>query len=97
MNEFSKSLNELKEKTEKAAAKCNHSIVCQFGGMFWHSVDGDTFDNDILPTETNNSKNIYIVSYETSVQIWKGNIRIPLSGEGETWTVGVINMNNLST
>lgn len=64
--------------------------------LIFHSVTSEDFTTNILPTETNDSHNVYFVHSEVDIQLWKGNIRIPLGGAGETWTVGVININSLS-
>ena len=57
----------------------------------FYDVSDTVFNNDILPYETNNSKNVYIVTSQNDIQLWKGSVRIPLTGgSGITYTSGVI-------
>lgn len=72
------------------------SINSRLDKLIFHSVSSDDFEQNILPKETNHSKHVYFVHSQTEIQLWKGNIRIPLSGEDETWTVGVINMMSIT-
>lgn len=87
----------VEEKIQILSKKRITNINARLDNLIFHSVDSDTFENDILPTETNDSVNVYFVHSQTEIQLWKGNIRIPLSGEGETWTVGVININSITS
>jgi hypothetical protein len=76
--------------------KGKNSINVRLDNLIFHSVTANDFQNNILPKETNNSHHVYFVHSQSEIQLWKGNIRIPFGGEGETWTVGVINVNSLN-
>lgn len=86
----------LEHRIRQLDADGKQTMNARIKNLIFHSVDSDDFTTNILPTETNDSPNVYFVHSEIDVQLWKGNVRIPFGGTGETWTVGVININNLS-
>lgn len=61
----------------------------------------DIFEEKYLPIEKPDSQYIYLVHtreqpYE--IQLWRGNVRIPLSNKGEMdkWDVGVVQIKSIS-
>ena len=84
------------ERLDLLNNKGKDSINIRLDNLIFHSVTDDNFNTNILPNETNDSKHVYFVHSQSEIQLWKGNIRIPLSGEGETWQVGVINLTSIN-
>lgn len=99
-------------KIEKVNSQAKTSLNNRTDSLIFKVVDSTTFINDILPEETQideeaveqygelarGSNHIYIVTSQTEIQLWKGHIRIPLSGGGsESWDIGVVNMYSITT
>ena len=60
----------------------------------------DDFEEERLPIETPDSQYIYLVHSRedaTEITLWRGNVRIPLSSEGEMdkWSVGVVQIQSI--
>lgn len=66
------------------------SVNARLDKCSFFAVTESEFTNDILPNENPDSKNIYLVTTSSGVQLWKGSVRIQFGSGGVTFTCGVV-------
>lgn len=84
-------------KVEKQGQK---SINKRLSNFTLINIYKDDFEEKRLPIETPDSQYIYLVHSRddpTEITLWRGNVRIPLSSEGEMdkWSVGVVEIHSI--
>lgn len=74
-------MNEIKKELITISKQGNNSINERTDRIILHVVTDSEYFNDIYSSETYPSQNVYFVIFSDKIQLWMGNVRIPLDSD----------------